>query len=48
MKENIHKWQPMEMQDHAEYETAKREAKITVAVESVSAAQDLYERLETQ
>ena len=43
------KWQQSKAQeDHATYKEAKRDAKRTVAVERASAAQELYDKLDTR
>ena len=42
-------WQQTKTQeDHAEYNTAKKEAKKTVAMARATAVENLYERLETR
>ena len=43
------KWQQSKAQeDHASYKEAKREEKITVAVERARAAQERYDKLDTR
>ena len=43
------KWQQSKAQeDHATYKKAKRDANRTVAVERASAAQELYDKLDTR
>ena len=48
-KRMFKKWQQSKAQeDHATYKEAKRDAKRTVAVERASAAQELYDKLDTR